>query len=855
MRNQYFAILLLLLGSLPLQGQIGFQPIPSYDELKRANQQELQQQAEELEFFTGIPAGKLNLEPPATELRAPCPNFDETTYYLLPGEEVNIFVDTFGLGGGPNASLTLITCDPVDAGTAALDTTSLSYTANMGIDSGVDTLCIEFCPEEGDCFTLTYPVVVRRAGTSYTLAEVPLAAGEFLPEYCLDETLLPGDLACSRLIDCGDTYDGDGRQTVYFTSYIPNSSCIRYKASQFAGIDEVCVVLCDEFTVCDTFHIPFRIVSDTLSLPFFDDFSYTGPYPSFDYWLDRDVYVNNTMAANPPSVGMATFDGVDRTGSTYNTEFGFGDQLTSKYIDLSNPSGDVVLKFFLAPKGYGLYPNETDTLFLEFRDASGNWESIVGFPGLEENIPLDSVPAFQFQAVQINEAQYLYDGFQFRFRNLVSPAGLFDLWHVDYVYLNDGEDDTSNFEDLAFTASPSSILANYSSMPWRHFENFVDKEFTGTDFESGFYNHFENTVSVTESAILLEEDLTGFAFAGAENVVDGVDANIPPKEPVSRNKTINALITDGYKDDLESQFPDAEKVRLKLQYELTQNSQDPLFFRNDTVVSYTNFDNYFAYDDGSAEGYLFLENPQGVNPSFAQKFHTNVEDTLRAIQFHFPHVNGNVSNQLFNFRVYVGGDEPGDEPDFEAIFQTPVYPDIKFDTLQGFTTYRLQNILGELTPLYLPADTDFYVEFQQATVINEGIPIGFDFNNEKQANTLYNLGDGWLSLDSTNFEGALMMRAVVGDFTPPNTAVEEVESETQKIVLYPNPGDGILNLEGLERPEDWEYRLFDATGRVLRRGTAQSQLNFYDMLNGWYILQIFHPENGQMISKKLIIQK
>ncbi|MCB0706529.1 MAG: T9SS type A sorting domain-containing protein [Saprospiraceae bacterium] len=850
MRNRYLTFLFLVFGNLTAWSQIQWQPLSSNPEIARAHFLEQEARSQQIQALTGRP-----MELPSSDiLRGPCPSFDTETRYLFPGDTIGIFVDTTSLGGGPGSTLTVIECDPVDAGIVSLDTTSLVYIADMGIDSGIDTLCVEFCPADGDCLIFNYPVVVKRPGTSYTLPELEVQAGSFLSQYCLDETLLPGALTCNRLIDCGDTYAGDGQQIVYFDTYSSPTSCIRYQASEFAGIDEVCVVLCDEFTVCDTFRIPFRIASDTLDLPFFDDFSYAGPYPQTQYWLDRDVFVNNTMSTKLPSVGMATFDGLDRTGSTYNTEFGIADLLTSRYIDLSNTSGEVVLKFFVAPKGLGLYPNETDSLFVEFRNIAGEWDRVASFAGISDEIPLDSVPAFLFKAIPISEVGYLYDGFQFRFSNLVSPSGLFDLWHVDYVYLNDSEDQTSNFEDLAFGTLPGRILQNYSSMPWAHFEPFVATEFAGSVYESTFFNHFEQVVTVTESAITLEEDLSGFTFAGAENVVDGVDANIPPKVPVSRQKTINNLIRDGYIDDLGTQFPGEEYVRLALTYELTQNSQDPLFFRNDVVTSYTEFDNYFAYDDGSAESYLFLENPQGVNPSLAVKYHANVEDSLRAIQFHFPHVNGNVSNQLFNMRVYL--DDLDTEPAFEAIFIKPVYPDIKFDTLQGFTTYRLQNLLGELTPVFLPENTDFYVVFQQATVINKGIPIGFDLNNQEQDNIFVNLGDDWVSLpeQASDFKGALMIRPVVGDFTPPNTAVKDIpENPELQISISPNPSDGFIQLSGLEAPEKWKYRLMDGTGSLIRSGTANWELNFTDLLSGWYILQLYHPENGQMTSKKLII--
>ncbi|MFM7299890.1 MAG: hypothetical protein ACKO1R_01980 [Crocinitomicaceae bacterium] len=57
------------------------------------------------------------------------------------------------------------------------------------------------------------------------------------------------------------------------------------------------------------------------------------------YWLDESVYWNNRFAIDPRSLGVATFDGLDRNGNPY--QYGsispnYADYLTSKTIDLSN---------------------------------------------------------------------------------------------------------------------------------------------------------------------------------------------------------------------------------------------------------------------------------------------------------------------------------------------------------------------------------------------------------------------------------------------------------------------------------------------------------------------------------------
>src|SRR3569832_395224 len=56
-------------------------------------------------------------------------------------------------------------------------------------------------------------------------------------------------------------------------------------------------------------------VQSVLTLPFRDDFSYDGIYPDPTLWTDSDVFINSSYADNPPTVGVATFDGIDKFGN------------------------------------------------------------------------------------------------------------------------------------------------------------------------------------------------------------------------------------------------------------------------------------------------------------------------------------------------------------------------------------------------------------------------------------------------------------------------------------------------------------------------------------------------------------
>ena len=51
-----------------------------------------------------------------------------------------------------------------------------------------------------------------------------------------------------------------------------------------------------------------------ISLPFIDDFSYDFPQVNPDLWQQSSVFVNRNYPINPPTIGVATFDGMNEKG-------------------------------------------------------------------------------------------------------------------------------------------------------------------------------------------------------------------------------------------------------------------------------------------------------------------------------------------------------------------------------------------------------------------------------------------------------------------------------------------------------------------------------------------------------------
>lgn len=127
---------------------------------------------------------------------------------------------------------------------------------------------------------------------------------------------------------------------------------------------------------CYAYYIIEIFEEPTISLPFTEDFSTSWIYPDRKIWIDDRALINDTYAINPPSIGVATLDGLNQYGQPYipvpsGTALidGIGDVLTSRPICLADAglvAGDTVFfRFFYQAEGYGDFPNPGDSLVFE----------------------------------------------------------------------------------------------------------------------------------------------------------------------------------------------------------------------------------------------------------------------------------------------------------------------------------------------------------------------------------------------------------------------------------------------------------------------------------------------------------
>ncbi len=753
------------------------------------------------------------------------------TVFILSGEQLEICLDTTGFVTFDNISV------DGNFGSTSTNENCITYTSNGGVDLGIgDTLKVELClPNGGDCSVRTFPVVVKREDANFIEPAVSLNAETDL-SLCVSPAnyILPSGITSSLILNCHNP------EFVDVSNGNTKDSCALLSAQRAAGQDTVCLKISNDFCISDTYKFPFRVTGDTLGLPFMDDFSYAGPYPN-KLWLDKKTFVNNSWGYQPPSVGFATFDGLDETGTPYGGGYGRSDALTSNYIDLSpyNAGSNVYLSCFAQPKGYGYEPGLADSLVVEFKKSNGDWVRIHTFQGLGGGVPFDSLPGFDnFFSFPIISSDYFYDGFQFRFVNYGERRGIFEIWHVDYVRLNANEVPDGSFEDIAFTNLPNFILKRYSSMPYSHFENPMLLD--SIDIE--LYSHFDVIESAEPSGMVLRELETGAVFDDIPTLLldqPENQRNVPPQTHKFHRNARSLMDITGLSLD---------KLVFELEYTFEVDGQNPGFFpvvaRNDTVKRQTVFDNYFAYDDGSAEVAIFIGN---IGQAVASEFEATHDDSLRAVQIHFPRYSS-MESATFNLRVHVGS--LGNVV-YEKFLLKPFFPDTVLDTLQGFTTYRLSDDFDNPTAVAIPPGP-FFIELAQAST-QQLVLIGFDLNTPKAIDYQYfRNGSNWILMGN---KGASMIRPVVGNFTPPNTPVDELLAEDLMFNVYPNPSNGIMNLDiGDEDISDFEISIFNSIGQLMKHQKLDNlQLDMSMVENGVYYLQLKNLKTRQFTTRKVLI--
>ncbi|GGD73203.1 hypothetical protein GCM10011514_41620 [Emticicia aquatilis] len=571
----------------------------------------------------------------------------------------------------------------------------------------------------------------------------------------------------------------------------------------------------------------------SITLPFFDDFSQNKTsIPNPKLWINGGVSINNTFPINQPSVNVATFDSRNSAGIPYNfsNKFAYGstDTLTSRSIDLSGltAADSVYLSFYWEAKGLGELPDSDDSLVVSFLNDKNQWKTIWRQEGISKDV-------FTQKILAVNKTEYFHKNFQFRFETRGRQSGAFDMWHVDFVYLNKKRRLRDIYtQDIALKTFKNIYLKRYSAMPLRQYLVNPSAE-------------TNSSMEVLVSALQRNARLVNFTWTVSDTLSNNVFLN-----ERGGNETVTTPNPPNKKNNVPvfSNFPQKRavlKFTQKIAYEgtgttivpdSTNNIPDALLLSNDSLSIYTPLLDYYAYDDGTAETGADTDQSLG---KVAVKFILSKADTINAVRFNFTPFFKDISGQFFLLQIM----ESANGKPAKVLHQQSVK--VKYaNDINGFIEYPLD--------LNIAVKDTFFVAWTK--VNDDVIGVGVDKNTPQFADKIYySLGNEWIQ--NTSLKGSLMVRPMMGfkanSAGQNGSPLANEEPNDKQFLVYPNPTTGLVSWNF---PNIKSVSIFDASGKeVFYKETLDSQeLNLTNLPESIYFLN-FSDGKKNFIRKIVVV--
>lgn len=605
------------------------------------------------------------------------------------------------------------------------------------------------------------------------------------------------------------------------------------------------------FTVIDTLQIPPPVIIP-IGNPFWRQDSllvYSVPPDPRTYirpdlstvplilWEDDDVYVNGTFPLNPPTIGVATFDGLSRTGFPYNfgqySSYGIADRLTSVPINLAFSVADsVYLSFFYQARGLSgdAFPQPQDSLVLEFYAPQEDaWIRVwrTPYPSTAQVQPFTQV------MIPIKEFRYLQNGFRMRFLNYATLSGAFDHWHLDYVRLgtqrNRGD---TVITDVAYLEPEASLLNVFTSVPFHRFAQSAQGYMAST------VNARQRNLDDDDRLITwrMRAALEG-STPPAPGPILGTNTSGNASQVFSSTHYINHPNNNDFFYD-----PSLSSDEAFWRVQFITNATPDLNRYNDTITFVQELSNYYAYDDGSAEASYSLN---VNNARLAYRFDLLGQDTLRAVRMYFvPSANEPPSLQPTqgNFLLTIWRNlQPEDIIRQNVSFSSPEY---RLDGPNKFVEYELDQ------PVVV--DGTIYVGWLQTSPAM--MNLGFDRNRDNSNRIFFKVGANW---QPTQQVGSLMIRPVFKTATDPFLGIDEAEG-LPGLRLHPNPASDMLFLRSTTHlPPGTRVDVLDATGRLALSTTFQDgrPIDIARLAQGLHVVRLVDAQGRSLSTARLSIQR
>lgn len=580
-------------------------------------------------------------------------------------------------------------------------------------------------------------------------------------------------------------------------------------------------------------------------LPFVDDFSNYEGLPNPTKWQSNNAIVNSNYQFNPPTIGVVTLDAIDIYGNLYSnatTSTFDADTLLSQPIRLDSivyptkqklTQGDsIYFSFYVQPGGgngqpwetIGSSPSSTDSIILDFYSEESGWEKVWGMGGM----PLDTL--FQYEGtyykyvlIPITEIKYFSKEFKFRFRNIaslnnnpqISYVGNCDNWNIDYIYINkDRSIQDTTFRELAFVEPAPSMLNRYQSMPANQY--IADE--TKDSLEIKIVNlHSEPLSSIYKYYI---KDAIG-------NTIHTYDGGFENIVPYIQNHSYQSALSHA-RPIVNFDFGTLTQWEsFDIFHTIKEGVGQDILASNDTIKFTQVFENYFAYDDGSAENGIGVEPIAGSHLAVA--YHLNNPDTLTAVDIYFNASLNDANLKQFYICVWTAFNNIP----LEMIYKTEKLTPIR-DSLNKFVRFELDE------GIYLEQG-DFFISLQ--TKGNDYLNIGFDRNTNSSKYTYSKTGITW---EPSFLKGSVMLRPYFG--YKALVGLQNIELQGN-LNIYPNPTTSKLYIQGRLNAKK---QILDISGRLLL-STYENEIDISHLKQGIYILKI-ESEKGIIETRKIVKQ-
>jgi hypothetical protein len=385
-------------------------------------------------------------------------------------------------------------------------------------------------------------------------------------------------------------------------------------------------------------------------------------------------------------------------------------------------------------------------------------------------------------------------------------VGNSDHWNIDYVLLdkNRAANDTT-FADIAFRLPLRSIVKSYEAMPWKQFRQVYLQEM-GSAIPVSYRNNDLIVRNVTRNFQIWDVHKnvqTHFFSAGATNIAP------------QTNVDYNANLIYTYNTD------NSDSALFRITASLVTDEFDPK--ENDTLVYYQRFSNYFAYDDGSAEGGYGINGLGSRNAMAALRFNSFMQDTIRAVSICFNDSYMNTNKRAFDLMVW---DDNNGMPGNNIFSKEEVIVE-QGEGINGFYTYKL--------PDGVPVDGIFYIGWRQRseTFLNAG----FDVNTPHKSRQYYWLNGNW---SQSQVQGSIMIRPIVGNRLITTSIKDIYEDSRTQVKIWPNPASEYINIDPgeLQLNNQTSIIIFDIAGRKLMEVPYREQIDISSLREGICFLAI-----------------